>query len=88
MVGVSKTIVKMAAKCAVCGKKATGANTLSMPSCETHMVVPTKTPICPNCDSQMKLIQGKNGGLWRCNDFPTCFGTRNLFTPDEEPDIL
>ncbi|MEK6970527.1 MAG: hypothetical protein AABW68_02420 [archaeon] len=75
-------------KCAFCGKKATGTNSLQLPSCADHLVVPTATPECPNCDAQMKLMQGKNGGFWRCAQFPTCFGTRNIFKPDEAPDML
>mgnify|MGYP001599529504 CR=1 FL=1 len=75
-------------KCVVCGKKATFENTLKLPSCETHQTVPTDTPICPNCDCKMVLTMEKNGGFWRCPDYPTCFGTHNLFDPNEVPDIL
>ncbi len=83
-----KTVMATSPKCAVCGKKATGESNLKLPACETHMDLPTQTPICPNCDARMKLMNGKNGGFWRCGDFPNCFGTRNLADPNEEQDIL
>ncbi len=88
MVRAGQTMLKTAVKCAVCGKKATHENTLKLPSCDMHQTVPTQIPPCPNCDQKMILKHGKNTSFWSCPDYPTCFGTRNLFLPMEEPDIL
>ncbi len=85
---MSKTIEKMAPLCSVCGKKATLENTLKLPACEVHVTVPTQIPLCPNCDTKMTLKTGKKLSFWSCPDYPNCFGTRNLFTPMEEPDML
>lgn len=88
MHAVSKTIEKTASLCAVCGKKATLENTLKLPSCDVHVNVPTTVPPCPNCDAKMIIKTGKKLSFWSCPDYPNCFGTRNLFTPMEEPDML
>ncbi len=88
MVRVVQTITKIAPLCVVCGKKATLENTLKLPSCALHENVPTEIPICPNCDAKMILKNGKNGALWSCPDYPTCYGTRNIVAPMEDPDIL
>ncbi|MFH0970776.1 MAG: topoisomerase DNA-binding C4 zinc finger domain-containing protein [Candidatus Diapherotrites archaeon] len=88
MKGLGQTMVKSALKCAVCGKKATEASTLNIPTCKEHQNLPTKTPQCPQCEGKMSVKAGKNGGFWRCDNFPICFGTRNLLNPDEEQDIL
>lgn len=88
MHAVSKTVEKTITLCAVCGKKSTTMNTLNLPSCETHVNVPTTIPPCPNCDTKMVLKTGKKHSFWSCPDYPNCFGTRNLFTPMEEPDML
>ncbi|MBM3282416.1 MAG: hypothetical protein FJY86_03705 [Candidatus Diapherotrites archaeon] len=88
MRAASHTILKTASLCSVCGKKATTINTLKLASCETHMEVPTDAPPCPNCDTKMILKTGKKNSFWSCPDYPNCFGTRNLFKPMEEPDML
>lgn len=91
MVGVGKSETKMLTKtlkCVVCGKKAAGENNFKLPGCETHLVLPTKNPTCPECDRRMIVKTGKERAFWSCPIFPECFGTRNLLTPDEEKDIL
>jgi ssDNA-binding Zn-finger/Zn-ribbon topoisomerase 1 len=74
-------------KCVVCGKKAGLKNNLGLPSCKDHVKLSSKPPACPDCEGKMKLQNQKNGGFWRCESYPNCFGTRDLENPHEEPDL-
>ncbi len=84
----SSMLVKPAAKCVVCGKKATAGNIFNLPGCVDHLILPTKVPKCPECDLLMLVKMGKERAFWSCPEYPHCFGTRNLLKPDEEMNIL
>ena len=84
----SETVSRTALKCVVCGKKASLENTLNLPSCVDHQELPTKAPVCPECDKTMMIKKGAERAFWSCPDYPTCFGTRNLLKPLEDPDLL
>lgn len=36
------------------------------------------TPKCPECDSPMRLKNGRFGEFWSCSTFPSCRGTRKI----------
>jgi Topoisomerase DNA binding C4 zinc finger len=38
----------------------------------------TQAPLCPKCQSEMRLRNGRNGEFWGCSRFPDCRGTRNI----------
>ncbi|URZ15439.1 restriction endonuclease [Clostridium felsineum] len=43
----------------------------------------SKRVICPKCGGEMKLIHGKNGDFYGCNNYPKCKGTRRCSTSEK-----
>lgn len=35
-------------------------------------------PSCPECGAKMKIVDGKYGKFYGCNNFPECDGSRSI----------
>lgn len=83
----STTIAKINSKCCVCGNwiaknvdqiKALDKNKgiwVHTKCYQEGIELTEKSPRCPKCNFEMKLLNGKFGPFWSCSKYPNCRGT-------------
>lgn len=38
------------------------------------LIIESNSPKCPECNGQMRKVNGKNGPFWSCKNYPSCSG--------------